>query len=119
MDEERINLDETADVVEISKTNEQNAEKDAEAQEYMDERNAEKKQIDSFRSICRAIVAILAVFSIIGGVFLIDVKTSLGVWVIIVSVLIAALLEKLIDIVCNFFIDVKEIRIQLWKNSQK
>ena len=116
MDEEKKNLDEITDEVE---TNEQNAEIDEDAQQYMDERNEEKKQIESYRSICRAIVAILFVIAFIGEMILAMEQPFLGVVLILASVLITVLLEKEIDIVCNLFIDVKAIRIQLWKNSQK
>ncbi|MBO4283588.1 MAG: hypothetical protein J5958_03090 [Clostridia bacterium] len=85
---------------------------------YLDERKEEAKQINSFRSICRALVAILFLVEFIGGFALLSVEVFFGVCVIVVSVLCVVIAEKFIDVICNFFLDVKAIRVNLWENSQ-
>ena len=118
MKQEQNNLDETVDEAKTDGTIDLEADIDEQVR-YMEERNAEKAQIESFRSICKAIVAILFVFALIGGIFLLQIHEMLGVSVIAGSVLLTVLIEKLIDIICNLFVDVKAIRIQLWESNHK
>ena len=118
MDEEQVKCEKTVDGAENGGSNNPKAD-DAQKESYMEERKAEKEQIESFRSICKTIVALLFVVSLIFSIYYLSFYTMIGVGMIIVSVLTVVLLEKLIDIICNLFVDVKAIRVLLWEINHK
>ena len=119
MDEKSTKYEKTTAGAENGGSNDPKVDEAERTNAYIEERKNEKKQIESFRVICKTIVAILFIVSLIFGVYCLSLETVIGVGIIVVSVLLVALFERLIDVVCNLFVDVKAIRVLLWEQKHK